>query len=45
MRVGIKGIIRRGREEAKNARDSIEDFKRDDGSLENETNPYGFPFG
>ena len=45
MRVGIKGIIRRGREETKNARDSIEDFKRDDGSLENETNPYGFPFG
>ena len=47
MRFGIKGMIRKGREQAKRARESIEDFKRDDASIETkeETNRYGFPFG
>ena len=48
MRLGIKGMIKKGREmQAKKARESIEDFKRDETitSIEVETNPYGFPFG
>ena len=46
MRLGIKGMIKKGREmQAKKARESIEDFKRDEPSIEVETNPYGFPFG
>ena len=48
MRLGIKGMIKKGRDQAKKARESIEDFKRDeDASIETkeETNRYGFPFG
>lgn len=41
-------MIKKGRDQAKKARESIEDFKRDeDASIETkeETNRYGFPFG
>ena len=44
MRIGIRGMIKKGREETKTVRDSIEfeEFKREEPSLENETNPNSY---